>query len=241
MPLYVFDILILAILAFFAWRGAKKGLILGVCSLAGIFLAFFGARLISSQFYLPVSNILEPGIYQTILGAEPESAADPQASNPPTYGPGDEIQEPAPTYTLDELLSPIHEAGLFSGLASFLDEAAADDAIQESETRTAAEALADYLAQLIAKAGLFALSFLLILLIWFLAGHILDLTFHLPILSAVNFAGGLALGLLKAALLVIVLVWLGQLAGWIPARPDTPLLSLFTLRSLGQMLNGLLV
>lgn len=240
MSLYIFDILILALLSFFAWRGAKRGLILGICSLAGIFLAFFGARLISSQFYLPVSNILEPGIYQTILGAEPDSA-DPQASAPPTYGPGDATQESAPTYTLDELLSSIHEAGLFSGLAGFLDEAAAGDTIQESETQTAAEALASYLAQLIAKAGLFALSFLLILLIWFLVGHILDLTFHLPLLSTVNTVGGVALGLLKAALLVVVLVWLGQLAGWIPARPDTPLLSLFTLRSVGQLLNGLLV
>ena len=112
MPLYVFDILILAILAFFAWRGAKKGLILGVCSLAGIFIAFFGARLISSAFYLPVSNILEPGIYQTVLGAEPQSAADPGTSAPPTYGSEGDLEEPAPTYSLEELLDSIHEAGL---------------------------------------------------------------------------------------------------------------------------------
>ena len=133
------------------------------------------------------------------------------------------------------------EAGLFAGLASFIDEAVSGNAIQTSPAKTPAEALASYIAQLISKAGLLALSFLVILLVWFLVGHILDLTFHLPILSAVNFAGGLALGLLKAALLVIVLVWLGQLAGWIPAQPDTPLLSLFTLRSLGQLLNQLLV
>lgn len=241
MPLYVFDILILAILAFFAWRGAKKGLILGVCSLAGIFVAFFGARLISSAFYLPVSNILEPGIYQTVLGAEPQSAADPGTSAPPTYGSEGDLEEPAPTYSLEELLDSIHEAGLFAGLAGFIDEAVSGNAIQTSPAKTPAEALASYIAQLISKAGLFALSFLVILLVWFLVGHILDLTFHLPILSAVNFAGGLAMGLLKAALLVIVLVWLGQLAGWIPAQPDTPLLSLFTLRSLGQLLNQLLV
>ena len=186
MPLYVFDILILAILAFFAWRGAKKGLILGVCSLAGIFVAFFGARLISSSFYLPVSNILEPGIYQTVLGAEPQSAADPGTSAPPTYGSEGDLEEPAPTYSLEELLDSIHEAGLFAGLAGFIDEAVSGNAIQTSPAKTPAEALASYIAQLISKAGLFALSFLVILLVWFLVGHILDLTFHLPILSAVS-------------------------------------------------------
>ncbi len=91
------------------------------------------------------------------------------------------------------------------------------------------------------KAGLFAVSFLLILLIWFLVGHALDLAFHLPILSVVNRVGGLILGLVKAALLVIVLVWLGQLAGLVPAEPDTPVLSLFTIQGLRQFLDRLMV
>ena len=240
MPLYLFDLIILAILAFFAWRGAKKGLILTLCSLAGLFVAFFGARFISAEFYAPVSNIIEPGIYQTILGAEPESAADPSTSSPPSYG-SQEGEEPVtPAYTLDDLLDSIHQAGLFSGLSGFMDEAAENDAIQSSALLSPAQALADYLSKLISRAGLFALSFLVILLVWFLVGHALDLVFHLPILSIVNLVGGLVLGLLKAALLVIVLVWLGQLAGLIPAQPDTPVLSLFTLRSLGQALNQIL-
>lgn len=240
MPLYIFDLIILAVLAFFAWRGAKKGLILSLCSLAGIFLAFFGARFVSQEFAPAVSHIIQPGIYQTILGAEPEDAG-PQASAPPAYGPEGENQPAAPAYTLDELLDSIREEGLFSGLSSFLDEAAQADEIQQSAHQTAAQALASYLAGLISKAGLFALTFLVILLVWFLVGHILDLAFHLPILAAVNLAGGLVLGLLKAALLILVLVWLGQLAGLIPAQPDTPLLSLFTPRRLGELLNRLLV
>ena len=240
MPLFVFDLIILAVLAFFAWRGAKKGLILSLCSLAGIFLAFFGARFVSGEFYLPVSNIIEPGIYQTVLGAEPDSG-DPETSSPPAYGPGEEEEPAQPAYTLEELLGSIREAGLFAGLAQFVDQAVDADQIQASAQRTAAQALADYLSKLIAKAGLFALTFVVILLVWFLVGHLLDLAFHLPILSAVNLAGGLVLGLVKAALIVVVLVWLGQLFGLIPLEPDTPVLSLFTPRTLGELLNRVLV
>ena len=241
MPPIVFDLLILALLAFFAWRGAKKGLVLSLCSLAGIFLAFFGARFVSGEFCLPVSDIIEPGIYQTVLGAEPETAADPEASSPPNAGSHGSQQPVQPAYTLDELLESVREEGLFSGLAQFVDRAVEEDQIQATSQRTAAQALADYLSKLIAKAGLFAVTFLVILLVWFLVGQLLNLAFQLPILAAVNLAGGLALGLVKAALIAVVLVWLGQLFGLVPLEPDTPVLSLFTPRALGELLNRVLV
>lgn len=227
---YLFDIIIIAILVFFAWRGAKKGLILTLCGLVGIFVAFFGARFISARFYQPMANIIQPGIYQTITGVEEEQAP---------AEPGDEEGQQPSGGTLDSLLDAIHDEGLFSGFASFLDDAVKEHPAQQAGSRTPAQILADCLAGFIAKAVVFAVSFLVILLVWFLVGHALDLAFHLPILSAVNTGGGLILGLVKAALLVIILVWLGQLAGWVPAEPTTPVLSLFTPRRIGEFLNRL--
>lgn len=251
---YVFDIIIVVVLIFFAWRGAKKGLILTLCGLVGIFVAFFGARFISGRFYQPFANIIEPGIYQAVSGAEeeqssslsddpePDASALPDDPEPDASAAPDTTEPGASTSNaLDELLDAIHNAGLFSGFADFLDDAVNDNALQQPGSRTAAQILADYLADLVSKAGLFAVSFLLILLIWFLVGHALDLAFHLPILSVVNRVGGLILGLVKAALLVIVLVWLGQLAGLVPAEPDTPVLSLFTIQGLRQFLDRLMV
>ncbi len=237
MPLYLLDILILILLAFFAWRGARKGLILSLCGLAGLVVAFLGARLISSAFYIPASNLLEPGIYQMVMGAQPEG----EQADPAPSGQEEGVAQPQPSYSLEQLLDSIREAGVFAGLSDFLEQAAADGEIQPDQAQTPAQALAGYIARLLARAGLFVLSFLLILLIWFLVSRMLDLAFHLPILSALNWTGGLVLGLLKAAVVVVVLVWLGQLAGWVPAQPDSPVTSLFTLRGLGRLLNGLLL
>lgn len=217
MSAYIFDIAIVAILAFFAWRGGKKGLILTLFGLAGLFVAFFGARFLSDAFQEPVADLIQPTIYRSIQSVEVDT------------GEG--------TLTVEELLNAVEESSLFSGLTKFLDE----DTVIQTGGRTAAQAIADSLAALAAKSGLFALSFLVIQLIWFLVGRALDLAFHLPVLSTLNLAGGIVLGLVKACLLVIILVWLGQLAGWIPAEPTTPLVSLFTPKGLLALLDRLLV
>lgn len=242
MATYIFDIAIIIILAFFAWRGAKKGLILTLCGLLGLFVAFFGAQFISTQFHGHVAQIVEPAIYQAIRGAEPQQNTQENTSQPPSISvPGSKPQEENPTYTLEQLLDSMEEKGLFTGFSYFLDQAKEEESIPSEGGLAVASALADYLSNLVARAGLFALSFLLILIIWFLASHILDLAFHLPILAAVNTVGGLVAGLAKAVLVIFVLVWLGQLANIVPQQPTTPVLTLFTPQGLATFLDQLLV
>ena len=242
MAAYIFDVAILVVLVFFAWRGAKKGLILTLCGLLGLFVAFFGAQVISTQFHAPVAHIVEPAIYQAIRGAEPEQTQEEGTEQPPAISiPGSKPQEEPPTYTLEELLNSMEEKGLFAGFSYFLDQAKEEESIPSEGGLTVASALADYLANLVARAGLFALSFLLILIIWFLVSHILDLAFHLPILATVNTVGGLVAGLLKAVLVLFVLVWLGQLANIVPQEPTTPILTLFTPKGLATFLDQLLI
>lgn len=219
---YIFDILIVALLVLFAWRGAVKGLVLSLCGLAAVFVAFFCAQFLSDQFYAPVAGILRPIITQTIRGADAEPVP----------------ADPAQGYTVDELLSSIQEKGLFEGFSDFLEQGVAKDSLGRGPL-SPLDALVGYLSQAIARALLFGLGFLVILLVWFLVSHALDLAFHLPILAEVNTAGGLIAGLIKGGLLAVVLVWLGQLSGVVPCPPETPVLSLFTVGRLWELLDGL--
>lgn len=223
---FLYDIIIVLILAFFAWRGAKKGLILSLCALVGIFVAFFGARFVSRQFYTPVADILEPPIYQSILGME-KSDAKTAAINS------------VDTYSIDELLETIKDSELYDGLMDFLEDAVDSEAVTGSGN-AAAKAISGYLSEVIAKAGLFAITFLLIVFVWFLLSHLLDLTFKLPGLAAINLVGGLVLGVVKAVLLIVVLVWIAQICGLIPTPPTTPVVSLFTPEKILSLLNGLI-
>ena len=222
---YIFDIGIVLLLVFFAWRGGVKGLFLSLCGLAAVFVAFFAAQFISDAFCAPVANIIRPIIASSIREAAPGSESDA-------------AEEEQPVYTLDDLLESVRKNGLFEGFADFMEQGAVGDALG-SGSLSPVDALAGYLSKGMAKALLFGLLFVGIQLAWFLVSHTLDLAFKLPVLAEVNLAGGLILGLVKGVLLIIVLVWLGQLAGLVPADPDTPILSLFTVGRLSELLAGL--
>ena len=136
------------------------------------------------------------------------------------------------------ILTALRESELFQGLTQFLEEAVQSDALKQGAS-TAIQAAAQYLSLLIARTVLFALSYIAIVLAWFLISHALDLAFHLPILAELNLAGGLVFGLIKGVLLIIVLVWLGQRAGLVPVEPDSPILALFTVDRLSELLANL--
>ena len=229
---YLFDILIIAVLALFAWRGAAKGLILSLCGLAAIFVAFFAAQFISDTFCAPVGNIIRPIIAQSFSELVPEDPLTVVEVGPNQSTVGY-------SYTLDDLLEQIQKNGLFEGFSAFLEGDAAKDAIQTSAHASPLDALATYLAKAVARALLFGIVFFGGLLAWFLLSHALDLAFKLPILAEVNLAGGLIVGLIKGVLFTIVLVWLGQVAGVVPNPPETPILSLFTVKKLWELLGSL--
>ena len=254
MQAYIIDIVIILVLAFYVWRGAKKGLILTLFSLLAIFVAFFGAKAVATNFAKPVANIIRPSIQLTIEGVItgktpadlPAASPAPSGSQPDTSPAPSESPEASPEnspagngdFTLQQILDLMGENEVFSGLRGFLEDAIEEKTLEV--TTTAAAAVSAYLARLIATALLFGLSFLLILLLWFLISRALDLAFKLPLLSAVNGIGGGLIGLIKGALVVMVVVWLARLAGFITDVNAGPVTRLMTVQALGDLLRSLM-
>lgn len=240
----IIDAAIILTMAFFTWRGARKGLILTLFSFVALFVAWFGAKAVAENFSTPVANIIRPSIELTLdealEGAVPDAApsAAPSPSTPAVVLPGRPVtrpaDEPGDGFSLEQVLEMMEESELFTGLQAFVDEAAAQDVLEV--TTTAAAAVAAYLADLIANALLFGLSFLLILLVWFLVSRALDLAFDLPILSAVNAIGGGILGLLKSVLLLVVVIWLARVSGVLTDEMVGPVAGLMTMEKLSELL-----
>ena len=136
----------------------------------------------------------------------------------------------------EEAASPLPE-NLPQALQNQVDQAA-----QDWKNATLAQAAA-FLAGAAAKVILFLAGFFVVLLLWNLLFHALNLVAKLPGLHGLNKFFGGALGLVKGLLLLMLARWvLCDLLGWIPAdvARDSILLSLLPSLDLFDLLEGTL-
>ena len=175
-PIY-FDILIAAIVVIAALRGKRRGFVLTLCGFLAIFVAFLGASIISGLLAQPVAAMLRPVIEQAVLSIlDNRVAIDPATAEIP----------------LSAVLSTLQGVPFFSGLAEHFRSALESGAVELAGS--AALAVAEYAAAQLARILLFVLSFIAILIVWWIMSHALDLAFHLPGLNFLNRFGGLVLG-----------------------------------------------
>jgi len=192
----IYDLVILAILLFFAIWGLRRGLIRSLLSLVSALVALIGALIISNTLAPVVSGWLQPLLEPTVISIA-ESA----------------LPQDLPNISLsaDQLLQTLQQAEL----PAFLKEVLAN--LEGSEltfatnipaTEELAVALAGKLANAVAYIGLFIISFVLILLLWKLLTRTLDIVAKLPGLHFLNKLGGFLFGAVRGAILLFVCAWL---------------------------------
>lgn len=208
------DILIVAVIALFAFLGWRRGLVLTLCGLLAVFVAYAGATFVSNTFSAEIAKILQPTIQGQIEQVLDNMISDlpaPSVTLPGQESVRDNAQASIDQATLNQALEALRQSSLFSGL-----QESAEQAIQEGTIRvvtTASAAIANYLALQVTRTVLFYLVFFLILIAWNLFSHALDLACRLPVLSTFNEVGGLIIGVVKGALILLAVVWLLSLAG----------------------------
>lgn len=201
MTYLIFDLVILALLLFFAIRGAKRGLILSLLSLVSVLVAFVGAILISNFAAKPVADWLQPSVEPHVQTAV-ESAL-------PNYIDGDVLASDKLMALLNETNLPL---GLNEVLTDFLQEHAVTSGV-DSLTDNIVPVLASKISLALSYAALFVISFVLILLLWKLLIHAIDLVSRLPGLNGLNKLGGFLLGALWCSVLLFVAAWLLRMFG----------------------------
>ncbi len=195
----LFDIAILVILVLFAAFGAHRGLLLSLFSLVAVVVAFIGASFVADLFAPKAAELLAPPIQSAIESALQEGidGAHGAGAGTPTTG---ELNQ-------DDVLAYLRTSALPKAIIG-LAEDAVNSGVPEAERQT----LPEYLAVSIAKAAvhglLFLLGFVVILVLWTVLAHALDLVARLPGLSALNKAGGALLGLVKGGIILFLLAWL---------------------------------
>lgn len=173
----VFDLILLAVVLVFALLGARRGLVLSLCSLAAVVLALAAACLVSDALTAPLAGQAAP-MLRDFLG---ERLNEWLRS-------GAQALESA-----DGFLSRIAQ-----GLLNTEQWAVQSEGFLSEFSQAVAEA--------VIRPVLFLLTFVVALIAWKLISHALDLVARLPVLHTLNTAGGFLFGAVKGGLLLAVLL-----------------------------------
>lgn len=195
----IVDLIILAVLIFFTVMGARRGLVLSLCSLLAVLVAFVGAGFVARTLSPMVADALEPR-FASAIEEQLNTAIQQQVAE------GGSAALSPEDVPLDGVLNALREMGFYESLID-----AVDQAVENGMTTAAASAAASVaaaIAQSVAYLILFLVSFALIFLAWKLISRALDLVARLPGLHFLNKTLGGLFGLVQACLLLFVLAWL---------------------------------
>ena len=186
------DIAAAAVLLLFLVIGAYQGFVRAIAGLLITVVALVGAAMLSAGLADPMTRMLAPVIEEKIAH-EVEDAVSEHTGLMDT-----ERNTPA----LWELMEVL-------GIDSDAWEPIASRA-EETMARTGAtvlSAVVESLTRSVVYAGLFILSFILLLLLLHILARAMDLLTRLPGLHALNALGGAATGLMKGALALFLAIW----------------------------------
>lgn len=191
----LYDLIIVLILAWCAYRGYRRGLILTVSSLLVLLCAIFAANILSTMFAPMVSEAVAPKM---------EAFLQEQVS---AHVEDDATLESLLEDTQLEALLPYVESDIILEVESNVEGLATE----------AIASIAQALATGVVKILLWIVAFVAVSALLNIVVRAVDLVAKLPVLRTVNTLGGLATGAIKGVIVVyIVLI----LLGWFDYLPE---------------------
>ncbi len=204
------DLVLIAIVAFSAWKGYRKGLILGVSGIIALIIAFFGARCVSNNYSQEFVSMLEPfvsGVVDSSLDKSDDNLLEDYEENTLE---GETAQTAAPAKNQSEEYSVTYETlktlGILRNSADSLTQEITDTV--KSAGKTIRAAIVSTLSEKITYVITFALVFIMIVIVFTVLANIINLAFKLPGLDLLNGAGGLIFGLIKGMIFVYLIAWI---------------------------------
>ena len=235
----ILDLIIVAVFIIFAAVGAHRGLVLSLCGLLAVLVAFVGASFAARTLSPIVANALEPRFAAAIEEQLNEQIRNSQIQTGLTDPAAGEVSPD--TLPLQDVLNALRDMGFYETLIDSVNQAVEDGmtAVAASAAAQVAAAIAQSAAYLI----IFLVGFVLILVIWKLISRALDLVARLPGLHFLNKSLGALFGLIQACIILFVAAWLLQFFGGIlpqDAVEKTYLLKFFMSANPFALVNGIL-
>lgn len=192
------DLAIVVVVLLFLYLGAKKGFILTLCSLIAVIVALVGANLVADAAAPMVADAIQPKLEQVITDQLNE------VIDQMDFFQMDSLPPTAEDIPLSEVLEVLRENELYKQFLGGIE-----DALEEGAAASAASAAAQVAAAVaaqLARGIIFVAAFFILLILWGIFSHALDLVSKLPVLDQLNHTLGGILGALKGLIIAYVAV-----------------------------------
>jgi len=191
---FLIDLAIIGIVIYCAWRGYKNGLIRGVFGIVALIVSLLVANIVADAYSEEFEGLLVPfvgGIVDTTL-------ADIASDSDLLY---DDIDHEDDSEEFITAFSALREIGLPFPAAIRIAESSVDD---ESE-RPFSSLIANNLSSTLAYVAVFAVAFLLAVIVFAIIGNLIGFVFSLPGLRLLDGIAGGVFGLAKGLIIVLTL------------------------------------
>lgn len=213
----VVSLLLVAILIICAWKGFKKGIIMGIIGVLVIILSLYGAQLLSDTFSYEVIPVLKPfvsGYAENLVEKTTFDAFGYEADINGEYHVSRSIAdllEEQPDARYDISSRVYRSLGIYGAVSNSMAQKTV--AYADQNNATLPSAVVTILCQSITWYGGFILAFILLFAALTVVVNVLNLSFRLPYVGIINDLGGLAVGVYTGILLCAVIVWALQFTG----------------------------
>jgi len=196
---FLLDIAIVGTVVFCGWRGYKSGLIRGVFGIVALILALFVSNIVAQAYSDDAKVLLRPFASGII-----ESTMTELVDEGTQYG-SDEHNPRVDDPSFARAYTALREIGLPDAAASAIAEQSMIAEIFDGGENPFADVVAERLTSSLAFVGVFAVSFLLIAIVFAVIGNLVGVVFSLPGLKLVDTIAGAACGFIKGIVIVYVL------------------------------------
>jgi uncharacterized membrane protein required for colicin V production len=220
----VIDLILVAIIGFCAWRGYKNGIVVGICGLVAIIVSIVGANVVAKSYSEAYVGALEPFVTGIVDTAVNNVIEDPEEE--------ELVYRIQPTERRDVYavsFATLRNLGLSGSASKPIAEAITEDS--DSVNQLMNNNITRRLCRALAFIVTFIIAFCILAIVFAVIGSIISLRFRIPGIDRLDWIIGIALGVIKGFMIVLVIAGaLRYLGMFLPKETveKTFLLELFT-------------
>ena len=207
----IIDVVLALIVVLFVWRGYKNGFIVSIIGVVAIIIAFAGANIVSRTFSQEFAGMLEP-----FVGGVVDKAVSSTLNGDRNLE-GEEIRFASDASDTSDIYIITYNSLRSIGISDSASDKLADTVsghFDRGETKLSVS-LTEYLCSKLAFVLVFAVTFILLAIIFAAIGNVINLAFKLPGLETLNKVLGAVFGFAKGCMILLFIACIFRYLGMV--------------------------